>query len=72
MKKTVCVAAVLAFATFTVAAASSDDKTLLHIPGSSTQGYTRAQILSLFVAPDWWPQDHPTMPQIVAHGRGKA
>ena len=72
MKKTVFAAAVLALVTFTVMAASPDDKTLLHIPGSSTHGYTRAQILSLFVAPDWWPQDHPTMPQIVAHGRGKA
>jgi hypothetical protein len=26
----------------------------------------------MFVAPDWWPRDHPAMPQIVAHGRGKA
>ncbi len=72
MNKTVCAAAVLALAAFTVVAASPDDKALLHIPGSSTQGYTRAQIASVFVAPDWWPQDHPPMPQIVARGRGKA
>jgi cytochrome c553 len=26
----------------------------------------------MFVAPDWWPRDHPAMPQIVARGRGKA
>lgn len=48
-----------------------DDRILLHIPGSA-QAYTRAQTMSLYVAPDWWPQDHPPMPQIVAHGRGKA
>lgn len=71
MKMTFGAAAVLALATSTVMAASPGGKTLLHIPGS-TQGYTRAQTRSMFVAPDWWPQDHPSMPQIVARGRGKA
>ncbi|HEY8229110.1 MAG TPA: hypothetical protein VIG31_01535 [Rhodanobacteraceae bacterium] len=48
-----------------------DPRRIEHIPGSS-QAYTRAQTTSMFVAPDWWPQDHPPMPQIVAHRRGKA
>jgi cytochrome c553 len=48
-----------------------DSKTPLHIPGS-TQTYTRAQTEAMFVAPDWWPQDHPPMPQIVAQGRNQA
>ncbi|TAN04115.1 MAG: cytochrome C-binding protein [Rhodanobacteraceae bacterium] len=52
-------------------AAPPDDKMLQRIPGS-TQAYSLAQTKSLFVAPDWWPQDHPPMPQIVAYGRGEA
>ena len=51
--------------------APPDGKTFLHIPGSS-QAYTLTQTQSIFVAPDWWPQDHPPMPQIVAYGRGDA
>lgn len=51
-----------------IAPAAPDDKILLHLPGS-TQAFTQAQIRNLFVAPDWWPHDHPPMPQIVARGR---
>ncbi|MGH8235074.1 MAG: c-type cytochrome [Rhodanobacteraceae bacterium] len=39
----------------------------LHVPGS-TRTYTLAQYTD-FNPPDWFPQDHPPMPQVVAHGR---
>jgi len=47
----------------------TDQKALLHLP-DSTQAYSRAQLAN--TVPDWWPQDHPPMPTIVASGRGKA
>jgi len=37
------------------------------MPGSSRQ-YTQAQIDDGFNPPDWFPDEHPPMPQIVAHG----
>jgi len=43
----------------------------LHVPGS-TRSYTLAQYDDMFGAPDWWPQDHPPMPTIVAQGRKPA
>jgi cytochrome c553 len=39
-----------------------------HLPGSKAS-YTQAQIGDLFVVPDWYPDGHPPMPDIVAHGR---
>jgi len=36
-------------------------------PGS-TLALTRAQVDDMFNAPDWFPDMHPPMPQIVAHG----
>lgn len=42
-----------------------------HVPGSA-RSYTLAQYDDMFGAPDWWPQDHPPMPDIVAHGRKPA
>ena len=36
-------------------------------PGSD-KTYTRAQIDDLFNPPDWYPDIHPPMPQVVAHG----
>jgi cytochrome c553 len=42
-----------------------------HLPGSS-KTYTQAQIDDGFNPPDWYPQDHPTMPDVVAHGRKEA
>ena len=47
------------------------DPTPLSIPGS-TLTFTRAQIRGgNGVGPaDWFPQDHPTMPDVVAKGRG--
>jgi cytochrome c553 len=44
-----------------------DDGQPKHAPGSS-QSYTRAQIDDLYNAPDWYPELHPPMPSIVAHG----
>jgi cytochrome c553 len=38
------------------------------LPGS-TQQYTQKQIDDRFNPPDWYPGDHPTMPQVVAHGK---
>jgi cytochrome c553 len=43
---------------------------LKHVPGSS-KAYTQSQIDSINDPPDWFPDTHPAMPQIVAHGRGK-
>ena len=37
------------------------------MPGSARQ-YTQAQIDSFFDVPDWYPEEHPPMPPIVAHG----
>lgn len=45
-----------------------DRDAILRLPGS-TRTYRRAQLASTI--PDWWPQDHPAMPTIVARGRGK-
>jgi len=39
------------------------------VPGSD-KSYTRKQIDDLFNPPDWYPDMHPSMPQIVAHGEG--
>jgi cytochrome c553 len=38
------------------------------LPGS-TKSYTAAQINDRFGPPDWYPEDHPTMPSIVAEGK---
>jgi cytochrome c553 len=39
-----------------------------HLPGSKAS-YTRTEISNIFVVPDWYPDGHPPMPEIVAHGR---
>ena len=44
-----------------------DAVVLKQMPGSTRQ-YTQAQIDDPFNAPDWYPDDHPVMPSIVAHG----
>ncbi|MFZ2105516.1 MAG: c-type cytochrome [Roseiarcus sp.] len=46
-----------------------DDGLEKTVPGSKTS-FTRKQISDLFNAPDWFPEDHPPMPDVVAHGRG--
>jgi cytochrome c553 len=45
-----------------------DDGTLRHIP-DSTRSFTLTQIRDNSGPADWFPNDHPTMPDIVAHGR---
>jgi cytochrome c553 len=39
-----------------------------HLPGSS-KAFTRKQVTDRFNPPDWYPEDHAAMPEIVAHGR---
>src|SRR5579862_5422660 len=41
------------------------------LPGSDKK-YTQAQIDDGFNPPDWYPGDHPPMPDVVAHGRKEA
>ena len=38
------------------------------LPGS-TKTYTAAQINDRFGPPDWYPEDHPPMPEVVAQGK---
>ena len=45
-----------------------DDGTPRHVPGSSAS-WTLTQVGDYFFAPDWHPEDHPGMPEVVAHGR---
>jgi cytochrome c553 len=47
-----------------------DDGKPLQAKGS-TKSYTRKEINSQMDSPDWYPEDHPPMPQIIAHGDGK-
>src|SRR5579871_6816277 len=45
-----------------------DNTTQRHLPGSKA-GYTDAYIGDLFNVPDWYPDAHPKMPEVVSHGR---
>jgi cytochrome c553 len=49
--------------------AEPDDGKPLQVPGS-TQFYTRKQINSQMDSPNWFPDEFPGMPTIVAHGNG--
>jgi len=44
------------------------DTSVKHLPGSTLE-FTRAQISDGFGPADWYPGDHPKMPDIVAHGK---
>src|SRR4051794_19351028 len=44
------------------------DPTLLSLPGATSQ-FTRAQISNQYGPADWYPGDHPQMPEIVAKGK---
>jgi cytochrome c553 len=44
-----------------------DNVALRQMPGSTKQ-FTQAQIDDQFNPPDWYPDEHPPMPPIVAHG----
>jgi cytochrome c553 len=48
-----------------------DDGTLRHLPGT-TLAFTLTQIRDNSGPADWFPNDHPAMPPIVAHGRKEA
>ena len=48
--------------------APPDDGQPTHVP-DSTQSFTIAQERNLFFVPDWHPEDHPPLPDVVAHGR---
>jgi cytochrome c553 len=48
-----------------------DNTTPLNLPGSKLS-FTRAQIADPFGPADWFPEDHPTMPDVVAHGRASS
>jgi len=39
-----------------------------HLPGSG-KAFTRKQATDIFNPPDWFPEDHPAMPEVVGHGR---
>jgi cytochrome c553 len=48
-------------------AGAPDDIVQKQMPGSAKK-YTQAQIEAFFDPPDWYPEEHPPMPQVVAHG----
>ncbi len=48
-----------------------DDGSLKHVPGSP-KAMTRSQALDAYNVPDWHPEDHPAMPEVVEHGRKPA
>ena len=52
-------------------AAPAPDPTQHKLPGSNGS-FTVAQIRDGYGPADWYPEDHPTMPDIVAHGRRDA
>ena len=53
------------------APAAAPDPKQHSIPGSKFT-FTRAQISNRYAPADWFPEDHPPMPDIVAHGRESA
>jgi cytochrome c553 len=48
--------------------AAPDDGVPRRVP-DSTASFTITQERDLFFVPDWHPEDHPSMPDVVAHGR---
>jgi cytochrome c553 len=50
------------------AAAPAPDPALHSLPGSNLQ-FTRAQIANGYGPADWYPGDHPAMPEVVAKGK---
>src|SRR5271170_5440566 len=47
---------------------ATDDGQLRHRRGSA-KAYTQEQIDDVFNPPDWYPDEHPLMPDLVAHGK---
>src|SRR5580700_9911844 len=54
------------------APAAAPDNTTMHTLAGSKASFTRAQIANRFGPADWFPEDHPAMPDIVAHGKESA
>jgi cytochrome c553 len=52
-------------------APAPDNVTELSVPGSDLK-FTRAQVANRFGPGDWFPNEHPAMPDIVAHGKETA
>jgi len=50
------------------AAAPAPDTSIKHLEGSSG-AFTRAQISDRLGPADWYPSEHPPMPDVVAHGK---
>jgi cytochrome c553 len=50
------------------APAAAPDTSVKHLPGS-TGAFTVPQIRDAFGPADWYPNDHPPMPDVVSHGR---
>lgn len=44
------------------------DTSIKHLEGSSG-AFTRAQIADRYGPADWYPSEHPSMPEVVAHGK---
>ena len=53
------------------AAPAEDVEAIRHVPGS-TQAFNLRQVGSNTAPADWFPEDHPTMPEVVAHGKRPA
>jgi cytochrome c553 len=51
--------------------APADDGSLRHVPNSSL-ALTLTQVRDSFLSPDWHGNDHPPLPEAVAHGRKPA
>jgi cytochrome c553 len=49
-------------------AAPAPDTSIKHLDGS-TGAFTRAQISDRYGPADWYPNEHPPMPDVVAHGK---
>jgi len=64
----VTVTAALVPATTTSVPPKLPDFPLLSLPGSDRH-FTPADIRNNFAPADWYPGDHPVMPEIVAHGK---
>lgn len=47
------------------------DNVIMKTATGSSKQYTAAQVDDPFNPPDWFPEDHPPMPEIVAHGGPK-
>ncbi len=45
-----------------------DANEVLRVPGSPIS-FARKDLRNLFAVPDWHPEDHPAMPDVVGHGR---